>query len=344
MTKRLQPGSDITVISPGFGPTHGGVGVVASQVMEALAERYQVSARDHDYRAGKLRRRTALLGTTLHLALHARQSFLFYCHIDVAQTQALLPPFAQSPYALFLHGMEVWKPLGFPKRKTIEQAALLMANSAETVRRTREFNPWLPPVRVVHLGVGEPLAVDTRSPRKPYALIVGRMAENERMKGHDEILNAWTAIQAGVPAARLLVAGSGDDRARLEGRVRQEQVPNVDFLGFISDEEKERLMRECAVFLFPSRQEGFGLAAVEAAAAGMAVVAFRGTVMQVLFSENDGVTFADSADQKSLLATVVPLLGDPIESRRRGLVASAHVRSRFLERHFHARLLAALHA
>ena len=44
------------------------------------------------------------------------------------------------------------------------------------------------------------------------------MSADERYKGHDELLDVWPALLARKPDARLVVAGDGDDRPRLESR------------------------------------------------------------------------------------------------------------------------------
>ena len=53
----------------------------------------------------------------------------------------------------------------------------------------------------------------------PSALIVGRMAVDERYKGHDALLEIWRDVAAAVPGAVLRIVGDGDDRAapRAEG-------------------------------------------------------------------------------------------------------------------------------
>ena len=105
----------ITIMSPGFGPSHGGVGMVATQMRSALAPHFNVEVHDYNYRTGKLKRRLTLLGQTGLLALR-RTSLLLFTHIDVAQVYMMVPRFARSPYAVFLHGMELWKPLDGFKR------------------------------------------------------------------------------------------------------------------------------------------------------------------------------------------------------------------------------------
>src|SRR5262249_42413047 len=109
---------------------------------------------------------------------------------------------------------------------------------------------------------------------KPIVLILARMASMERYKGHDALLDAWPRVLAVVPDAQLIIAGDGDDRARLEARAAGNV--SIRFTGFLSDEHRERLLRSAAVLVAISTGEGFGLAALEATASGLPVVGLLG--------------------------------------------------------------------
>lgn len=101
-------------------------------------------------------------------------------------------------------------------------------------------------------------------PRKDagYALFVGRMVAT---KGIDILCSA--AIRAGVP---LKVAGTGPLFPSLKRRFGGK---DIEFLGHVNEEEKDRLLAECSFFVMPSLQESFGIAVLEAMSHGKAIVA-----------------------------------------------------------------------
>ncbi len=71
-----------------------------------------------------------------------------------------------------------------------------------------------------------------------------------------------------------MVAGRGDDEARLVGlRDRLGLGDTVDFLGFVSEEEKLELLRRSWLHVLTSPKEGWGITNVEAAACGTPTVA-----------------------------------------------------------------------
>lgn len=129
-------------------------------------------------------------------------------------------------------------------------------------------------IEVIHPGVDH--AVYHPDPAvepfpSPTAVHVGRL---KRYKGLDVVFRAVALLRArGIPL-RLLVAGRGDDRRRLEAAAAREGVEGaVEFLGYVSEERKRELLRRAWVHVYPSPKEGWGIANVEAAACGTPSVA-----------------------------------------------------------------------
>jgi phosphatidylinositol alpha-1,6-mannosyltransferase len=202
-------------------------------------------------------------------------------------------------------------------------------------------NPWLPEVKVTWLGVPRQKIAVRAGELPPVGLIVGRMASVERLKGHDAVLDAWPELRKSVPDAKLLIVGAGNDQARLRRRVSHEQIAGVEFLGRLSDQERDQLYARCRLFFFPSKQEGFGLAGVEAAAAGVPVLGLAGTVMSELFPNGSAILVNDLL-ASTIGGAAVPVLRDSEYATALGLAARKRVQENFLEEHFIARFQAAL--
>jgi phosphatidyl-myo-inositol dimannoside synthase len=244
------------------------------------------------------------------------------------------PMLRRVPYVVFLHGIEVWLPLQGRRREALRDADLLLANSATTEAQARSFNPWLPPVEVTWLGIrNQPQPVDiTELP--PIGLMVGRILWEERIKGHDAVLDAWPLIRAAVPDVKLMIVGTGDDEHRLRQRASAERLEGVEFCGRLNDTDRDAMYRRCRLFLFPSSGEGFGLAGVEAASFGVPVLGLAATVTNELFPEGTGAVFAKHLDGESIAQAAIPLLKDPQRAASLGQTARARVQSVFLEEHF----------
>ncbi len=106
---------------------------------------------------------------------------------------------------------------------------------------------------------------------EPTLLYLGRL---KRYKRVDLVMRAVaTLVERGVPC-RLLIAGQGDHRDHLEAlRSTLRLEDRVEFLGFVSSEEKLELLRRSWIHVLASPKEGWGIANLEAAACGTPTVA-----------------------------------------------------------------------
>jgi phosphatidylinositol alpha-1,6-mannosyltransferase len=236
------------------------------------------------------------------------------------------------------------------ERWALSRADLLIAISEHTARRFCEANPAFASrrIRVCHLGVASrpetavplPAEADERSGSAPFALIVGRMAADERYKGHDLLLDIWPRIAAELPEARLVVAGDGDDRGRLE-RKAAVLGKGVSFLGQVSDVALEVLYRDCAFFVMPSRNEGFGLVFLEAMRAGKACIGGVGAAAEVI---ENGVTgfVVDPDEPGQVLQAALRLFREPETRERMGQAGAMRMARHFTEEHFRCRFRAIL--
>ncbi|AFL95063.1 lps biosynthesis rfbU-like protein [Thermococcus cleftensis] len=103
------------------------------------------------------------------------------------------------------------------------------------------------------------------------AVFVGRLIEHKNL---ELLLRALRLILREVPSFRVGIVGDGPQREKLERMARELGVErNVDFLGFLPTfEEVVSVVKSSRVFAFPSLREGFGIAVLEANAAGLPAV------------------------------------------------------------------------
>jgi phosphatidylinositol alpha-1,6-mannosyltransferase len=297
--------------------------------------------------SGAAGRKLRFIGLALGAAAaRPRPSSILCLHLRLSPVARLVSG-AGGRLAVFLQGIEAWKPLGPLERWALGRADVLVAISEHTARRFRQANPGFsgPPIAVCHLGVGvataaHSAAICARDVAGPFALIVGRLASSERYKGHDVLIDLWPSIRDEVPGARLVVAGDGDDRARLEAKAAALGLP-VRFLGRVSDPALDALYRDCAFFVMPSREEGFGLVFLEAMRAGKACIGGTGAAAEII---EDGVTglVVDAADPEQVAKAVVRLFLEPGTRARMGRAGAERLLREFTEAHFRRRFRAIL--
>jgi glycosyltransferase involved in cell wall biosynthesis len=148
----------------------------------------------------------------------------------------------------------------------------------------------------------------------------------------DVLLEAFRLVRDRVPTARLLLVGSGPMEAGLKKLAGDLGVASaVEFRGGVSHEDVPNVMREIAVLAMPSRcdSETFGVAAVEAMASGVPVVATRvGGVPEVV---EDGVTglLVPVDDPGHLASALSCLLEDTNLRMRMGQAGQKRAESRY---------------
>jgi glycosyltransferase involved in cell wall biosynthesis len=168
-------------------------------------------------------------------------------------------------------------------------------------------------VTVLHHGVPDPFGpLDASHPRERMALTVGAIdAGTLIQKGQLPFVEA--ALQ--LPDVRFVFVGKPLDGA-IE-RLRAVGAPNVEFKGWVSDEELRDLYASASVYVQASRHEGFGLAVAEAMLAGCVPVVMDVTAMPEVV-DGAGVLIA-SQDADAVAAGIAEALD---------LGPSAHARAR----------------
>ncbi len=167
-----------------------------------------------------------------------------------------------------------WTPLH--KRLTrfaLKRADHVTATGLALAGATLRYMPESEQVTVVPYGVDmERFALTNHQPREKET-VVGTVGRLSIEKGLDILLKAGALILRDHPDMKIVIAGDGPERAKLGRLTRDLDIEaNVTFLGEIPHEGVPSVLATFDVFAMPSRAEGFGVAAIEAAAMGIPVV------------------------------------------------------------------------
>jgi phosphatidylinositol alpha-1,6-mannosyltransferase len=193
-------------------------------------------------------------------------------------------------------------------------------------------------VRVIPLGTDPevfrpgldpaPLIADHALPAGRWLLTVARLVPH---KGMDTTIRALALLAPRYPDLRYAIVGQGPERATLEDLARSEGVAErVRFLSELGDEALPLAYALATVYVGASRQtakdvEGFGIALLEAQAAGLPVVAGRsGGIPDAVQNGVTGV-LTDPEDPADVAAALAGLLDDPARAQQLGAAGRAAV-------------------
>lgn len=191
--------------------------------------------------------------------------------------------FGGPRYAVLIHGLDLRLAQASARKswiakRVLRRAGLVIANSEFTAQEIRRFDPKLKPA-VLTPGV-EPMTFPdrvmsrTRLGIRNDEFIILAVCRLVMRKGIDQLIQALGRLPSN---ARLVVIGDGPDARRLKELARSLEE-RVTFIARAGDEERNAWYASADVFALPIREEGedvegFGIVFLEAAQAGLPVVA-----------------------------------------------------------------------
>lgn len=165
----------------------------------------------------------------------------------------------------------------------------------------------IPParIRVVPLGIDHARFTPGGAAREPFVLYP---ANRWPHKNHERLLQAFARVRRRRPELRLVLTGSGHERAPA--------LPGVDIRGHVPIEELVRLYRTASALVFPSLYEGFGQPPLEAMACGCPVAASRAASLPEVCG--DAAAYFDPTSVDEIGEAILRVLDDPDDLVHRG--------------------------
>ncbi len=157
--------------------------------------------------------------------------------------------------------------------------------------------------------------------------VIMHMSNFRPVKRAGMVFDVFERVRRRMPA-RLVFIGDGPDRAAIEARARaSEFAADVMFEG----EQRDPVpLLSCAdLFLLPSSQESFGMAALEAMACEVPVIASRAGGLPELIEDGHTGFLCEMDDVDGMAERAVQVLGDDMLARSLGKAAAASVSKRF---------------
>jgi glycosyltransferase involved in cell wall biosynthesis len=210
--------------------------------------------------------------------------------------------------------------------RVLRAADAVIANSQVTRRGIEELTGSLPVLEVIHPGAEVPESVAEREP-EPTLVTVAHL---ESHKNQAAVVRAIAALQDRHPGLGYLLIGKGPDRAALEQLATRLGVSDrVTFAGPLDHSAALERMARAWVHVMPSVHDAFGVAHVEAMAAGLPAIGGAGTGAEDIAAAGEGMVLVPSGDEGALARAIDALVSDPRERDRLGAAARRTVAEHF---------------
>lgn len=273
---------------------YGGIAQYNRDLIDALATRDDVQSIDVLARIaplpvppmqGKIRNhpprksRLAYSLTCAGLGLARTPQIVFNGHLYHGPLATRLARASGARLISQLHGIEMWGDIGPKHLAPLVQSDLVLCVSRDTRQRLLSLAPEMESRSFVLPNmVGPDFKPGEREiARRRFGLddekvilTVARLDSRDSYKGHDTIIRMLPEIARDHDGrVRYLIAGDGDDQARLQQLARDFGVEDLTiFLGRVPADSLPDLYRAADVFAMPSTGEGFGIVYLEAMACG----------------------------------------------------------------------------
>ena len=251
------------------------------------------------------------------------------------------------PLAVYTHSEDLT--IQHPRNRrllgwALNQAAAVITIARFSAEQLSRLGVTRPKIHIIPPGIevekfvpsqANPLTGAVPAAEIPFTLLT--VARLIFRKGQDSVLRALPELRKSLPNVHYRIVGSGPDEPALRELAQELGVTDlVTFAGGVSDQNLPGAYQACDLFVMPTRPsddlsevEGFGIAYLEAAAAGKPVIAGRagGTADAI----EDGITgyLVDPTDLKDLTDRIIQLAHDPDLAARMGAAGRERILARF---------------
>ena len=129
-------------------------------------------------------------------------------------------------------------------------------------------------------------------------------------KGTYDLIEVLPEILSKYPDSHIYFGGDGEREQAEQLCMEKGIADHVTFLGWVRGEEKEKLLKECSIYVLPTYHEGMPMSILEAMSYGMAVVStYVGGIPHIITDGENGL-LCEAGDQAALREKLLKLLED----------------------------------
>lgn len=213
--------------------------------------------------------------------------------------------------------------------RVLRSADWVTTKTAKSLAQARRLAPEITPrSSIIHNGIDIPATLPKPLPvSSPRLLCIGRLAVQ---KGFDVVLKALASIACRFPRVRLVLAGDGPERPRLERQVAELGLGSrVEFLGWVSPDAVPALLNTATMVLMPSRWEGLPSVVLQASIMARPIVATPVGGLSEVVAHQQTALLVPPDNPARLAEAIEFLLGHPEVAAQMGQAARQRVQEVF---------------
>jgi len=217
-------------------------------------------------------------------------SVVIISHINLAIVGVLIKLFNNNcKIWLIAHGIEVWRPLSYIKKRLLKKCDKVICVSQFTKQQMIKLHQIDEHKCVVLNNAIDPfmqLPVSFEKPARlmekynicdgdPVIYTLTRLAATEQYKGHEQVIKAICHLKEKFPTVKYILSGQYDaaEEIRINELIDEFGVAgSVILTGFIEEKDLPDHFLLADLFVLPSKKEGFGIVFIEAMACGLPVI------------------------------------------------------------------------
>jgi glycosyltransferase involved in cell wall biosynthesis len=139
-----------------------------------------------------------------------------------------------------------------------------------------------------------------------------------RSKGIYDIVEIADKLKDSSFAHKIIICGKGEEEKDLRRKIKEKNLTNIEFLGWVSGQTKNDLLRTSDIFLLPSYKEGMPIAILEAMAFGLPIISTNIAGIPDLVIDNENGYLINTGDISGFVDKIEILIKCPAKRKSFG--------------------------
>ena len=159
-------------------------------------------------------------------------------------------------------------------------------------------------------------------------------------KNVEVILKSFKIVTKQFPDVKLIIAGDGPHKKSLQQLTNKLNInDNISFIGYVTSEQKKKILSESNALLFPSLIEGFGLVMLEAFQQNRPVITSDIPPMSDIIQNNQTGLVVDPHDENKWADSIIALIKNPEISNKMGKQGNQTLQAKYNQNIFYDKLI-----